>query len=133
LFDEKNQRSKISCQGPFKNLVLSASVGFVYKMIYGVKVSVKKFPTYYYLTIESIPCESFPADAVVRAVGVLALSEWVAVEDVQDAFVVIRAAILRTALHGEAIVAEATEGAQNVFTLAVLTNLSNNNKLIKYK
>jgi hypothetical protein len=76
-----------------------------------------------YLTVKSVPCESLPTDTVVGAVGVLALGERVAVEDVEDTFVVVRAAILRTALHGKAVVAEAAEGAQHVFTLAVLANL----------
>jgi hypothetical protein len=51
------------------------------------------------VTVKSISGESVPADTLVRPVGVLALGHGVTVVEVEQAFVVVGAAVLQVALQ----------------------------------
>ena len=54
---------------------------------------------YSYLTVEAIPSESLPTDTVIGAIGVLALSKRVTVEEVKSTLIIISTAILRLVFH----------------------------------
>ena len=51
------------------------------------------------LTVEAIPSEALPADAVIRPIGVLAFSEGVTVVEIQQTFVIISAAFLQAFVY----------------------------------
>ena len=71
------------------------------------------------MTIKSISRETVSADALVRAVCVFAFGHRVAVIEVEQALVVVRAPVLKLALQGVAVVAQTLERADRVFAFAV--------------
>jgi hypothetical protein len=106
------------------------AIGSIYT--WQVNLSLPDNWIYPYLTIESIPRESLPADAVIGAVGVLALGKGVAVEDVEGTLVVVWAALLGVPLHRVAVVAQAAEGAKHILTLSAFAHLSWGKEIFNY-
>ena len=74
------------------------------------------------MTIKSISGESIPADTLVGPVGVLALGHGVTVVEVEQALVVVGAAVLQVALQRVSVVAQAFERADSVLTFSVPRN-----------
>ena len=71
------------------------------------------------MAVESVAAESFPADALVRPFSVPALGHGVAVEEVEQALVVVGAAVLELTLQRVAVVAQAFERPDSVLAFAV--------------
>ena len=64
------------------------------------------------------------ADAVVRPVRVLTLSERVTVVKVEETLIIISAALLQRVLEREAVITNTVEGSEHVDTFPIFTNLN---------
>ena len=77
-----------------------------------------------YLTVEAIPSEALPTDAVIRPIGVFALSKGVTVVEIQQTFVIISASLLQAVVYWEAVITDTVVGPEHVDTFPIFTNLN---------